>query len=53
MEAMNTHRILPRTTAAAIERAARIAPVVVLSARQTGKTTLLQTLPRLIGRIDG
>jgi uncharacterized protein len=43
--------ILPRAAAAAIERAARIAPVVVLlGARQTGKTTLLQTLPLLQGR---
>ncbi len=42
---------LPRAAAAAIERAARIAPVVVvLGARQTGKTTLLRAMPLLEGR---
>jgi uncharacterized protein len=43
--------ILPRAAASAMERAARIAPVVVLlGARQTGKTTLLQSMPLLEGR---
>jgi uncharacterized protein len=42
---------LPRAAGTAIERAAQIAPVVVLfGARQTGKTTLLRTLPLLKGR---
>jgi predicted AAA+ superfamily ATPase len=48
---MKSDIILPRAAAAAIERAARIAPVVVLlGARQTGKTTLLQSMPLLKGR---
>ena len=48
---MTPNPILPRAAAAAIERAARIAPVVVLlGARQTGKTTLLRALPLLEGR---
>jgi predicted AAA+ superfamily ATPase len=43
--------VLPRAAAAAVERAAAVAPVVVLlGARQTGKTTLLRTLPLLEGR---
>ncbi|MCX5977212.1 MAG: ATP-binding protein [Coprothermobacterota bacterium] len=43
--------LLPRAAAAAVVRAARIAPVVVLlGARQTGKTTLLRALPFLKGR---
>lgn len=51
MENINRDSILPRAAAAAIERAARIAPVVVLlGARQTGKTTLLRSLPLLEGR---
>jgi uncharacterized protein len=51
MEILSPNSILPRAAAAAIERATRIAPVVVLlGARQTGKTTLLQTLPLLKGR---
>ena len=38
--------ILPRAAAAAMERALRTAPVVVLlGARQTGKTTLVRSLP--------
>jgi predicted AAA+ superfamily ATPase len=41
-------RVLPRAAAAAVERAAGVAPVVVLlGARQTGKTTLLRALPLL------
>lgn len=48
---MTPSPLLPRAAAAAIERAARIAPVVVLlGARQTGKTTLLRSLPLLNGR---
>jgi len=51
MENINRESILPRAAADAIERAARIAPVVVLlGARQTGKTTLLRSLPLLEGR---
>lgn len=51
MKIMTPDLILPRAAAAAIERAARIAPVVVLlGARQTGKTTLLRALPLLEGR---
>jgi len=51
METLTPDSILPRAAAAAIERAARIAPaVVLLGARQTGKTTLVQSLPLLAGR---
>ena len=51
MENITPNPLLPRAAAAAIERAARIAPVVVLlGARQTGKTTLLRALPLLEGR---
>jgi uncharacterized protein len=51
METMAPSKVLPRAAAAAIERAARIAPVVVLlGARQTGKTTLLRAMPLLEGR---
>lgn len=43
--------ILPRVAAPAIERACRLAPVVVLlGARQTGKTTLVRSLPLLKDR---
>jgi hypothetical protein len=43
--------VLPRAAAAAVGRAARAAPVVVLQgARQTGKTTLLRSLPLLARR---
>jgi predicted AAA+ superfamily ATPase len=50
METIAPSLILPRAAADAIERAARIAPaVVLLGARQTGKTTLLRTLPFLEG----
>ena len=43
--------VLPRTAAAAVERALRVAPVVVLlGARQTGKTTLVRSLPQLADR---
>lgn len=46
MESTKANRVLPRAAAAALERAARVAPVVVLlGARQTGKTTLLRSLP--------
>lgn len=51
MESTDPKPLLPRAAAAAVERAARVAPVVVLlGARQTGKTTLLQSLPLLAGR---
>ena len=43
--------MLPRAAAEAVERAARVAPVVVLlGARQTGKTTLVRSLPLLAKR---
>ncbi|MEP7271031.1 MAG: ATP-binding protein [Acidobacteriota bacterium] len=43
--------ILPRAAAVAVERALVSAPVVVLlGARQTGKTTLLRSLPALANR---
>jgi len=43
--------ILPRVAAAAVERALSTAPVVVLlGARQTGKTTLVRSMPQLSGR---
>jgi len=51
MKTITPDTILPRAAASAIERAALIAPVVVLlGARQTGKTTLLRALPLLEGR---
>ncbi|MGV8079195.1 MAG: ATP-binding protein [Syntrophales bacterium] len=51
MNTTNKNEILPRAAASAIERAARVAPVVVLlGARQTGKTTLLRSLPLMEGR---
>jgi hypothetical protein len=40
--------LLPRAAATAVERALQVAPVVVvLDARQTGKTTLVHSLPAL------
>lgn len=40
--------LLPRAAAGPLERALRVSPVVVLmGARQTGKSTLVQTLPSL------
>ena len=43
--------ILPRAAAAAVERALHVAPVVVLmGARQTGKTTLVRSIPLLVDR---
>lgn len=51
MENPASPSILPRIATAAIERALRTAPVVVLlGARQTGKTTLVRSLPSLAGR---
>jgi predicted AAA+ superfamily ATPase len=42
---------LPRAAASAIDHALRVAPVVILlGARQTGKTTLVRSLPQLAGR---
>ncbi|MBT4503203.1 MAG: ATP-binding protein, partial [Gemmatimonadetes bacterium] len=43
--------ILPRAAAAAVQRACEVVPVVVvLGARQTGKTTLVRSHPTLAGR---
>jgi len=51
MESKSPPVILPRAAAAAVERACRLAPaVVLLGARQTGKTTLVRSLPLLAGR---
>lgn len=51
METLTPDSILSRVAGGAIERAARVAPVVVLlGARQTGKTTLVRSLPLLAGR---
>ena len=51
METDTQRPVLPRAAAEALERACRTAPaVVLLGARQTGKTTLVRTLPFLGGR---
>lgn len=51
MEIPHTAGVLPRAAAAALERAMATAPVVVLlGARQTGKTTLVRSLPGLANR---
>lgn len=51
METVSQAVVLPRAAAGAVERAMRLAPVVVLlGARQTGKTTLVRSLPLLAGR---
>jgi len=51
MQPLAASSILPRAAAAAVERALRTAPVVVLlGARQTGKTTLIRSLPQLADR---
>ena len=51
MESPESFQILPRAAAAALERALSTNPVVaLLGARQTGKTTLLRTLPALARR---
>lgn len=51
MEAGTQAAFLPRAAAAAVGRALRLAPVVVLlGARQTGKTTLVRSLPSLARR---
>ena len=43
--------VLPRAAASAIQHALRVSPVVVvLGARQTGKTTLVRSLPQLAER---
>lgn len=48
MESIPDHVLLPRAARAAVERACKVAPVVVvLGARQTGKTTLVRSLPAL------
>ena len=44
-------QILPRAAASAVQHALRVSPVVVLlGARQTGKTTLVRSLPQLAER---
>jgi len=51
IDAVTVAAILPRAAGDAVERASHVAPVVVLlGARQTGKTTLLRALPMLKGR---
>ena len=51
MEIQLPPALLPRAAARAVERAAAVAPVVVLlGARQTGKTTLVRSPPLLAGR---
>ena len=51
MEIRTSTAILPRAAGAAVERALCVAPVVVLmGARQTGKTTLVRSLPLLLDR---
>jgi uncharacterized protein len=51
MDNLTPTSLLPRAAAAVLERALRTAPVcVVLGARQTGKTTLVRSLPALAGR---
>ncbi|OGA43890.1 MAG: ATPase [Betaproteobacteria bacterium RIFCSPLOWO2_12_FULL_62_13] len=51
METTTSTTVLPRAAAAAVTRAERHAPVVVLlGARQTGKTTLVRSLPMLAKR---
>lgn len=51
MEIRGSAGVLPRAAAAALERAMGTAPVVVLlGARQTGKTTLVRSLPGLANR---
>src|SRR3990170_1719632 len=51
MESTAPFRVLPRAAGAAVERACQVAPVVVLlGARQTGKTTLIRSMPLLADR---
>ncbi len=51
MEIVQSPAILPRAAAAAVRRALDVSPVVVLlGARQTGKTTLVRSLPELRNR---
>jgi len=51
MENLTPNPLLPRAAAAVLERASRVASVVVLlGARQTGKTTLLKNMPLFKGR---
>ena len=51
MEIQPSLSFVPRAAAVAMERAAAVAPVVILlGARQTGKTTLVRSLPLLAGR---
>jgi uncharacterized protein len=51
VESNSTTEVLPRAAGAAIQHALRVSPVVVvLGARQTGKTTLVRSLPQLAER---
>jgi predicted AAA+ superfamily ATPase len=51
MELLDSPVVLPRAAAASVERALRVAPVVVLlGARQTGKTTLVRSISKLANR---
>lgn len=51
MELQPPSSFLPRAASAAVAQALSVAPVVVvLGARQTGKTTLVRALPELAGR---
>ena len=51
MNAKRHNTLLPRAARSAVEMACRMSPVVVvLGARQTGKTTLVASLPELAGR---
>lgn len=51
MAKADPNTFLPRAAAAVIERALRVSPVVVvLGARQTGKTTLVRAMPELARR---
>ncbi|MEJ1965872.1 MAG: ATP-binding protein [Gammaproteobacteria bacterium] len=51
MESPPVPEVLPRAATSAIEHALRASPVVViLGARQTGKTTLVRSLPQLAQR---
>lgn len=51
MESSESRDILPRAASVAVDRALAAAPVtVLLGARQTGKTTLVRSTPRLADR---
>lgn len=51
MNIKRRNRLLPRVASTLVERACGMSPVViVLGARQTGKTTLVRSIPALAGR---